>query len=112
MATQVWETAAWVGLTRRVAAGRPLLRTAVRGGVLRLTASALTYGEGMLGSRNQRSFAVAAIERLEVVANQAARGVSLRIATASGEELRCEGVSPAAAMRLRELVIILRGERS
>jgi hypothetical protein len=90
-----------------------LLKTSVRGGLLRLTSSELSYGEGLLGSRNLRRFPVVGLVALDLEDEDAAgRGVRLRLRAADGESLTVGGVSPLAARRLRELVAILRNERA
>ncbi len=101
----------WRSFLRRLAASRPLLKTAVRGGVLRLTGSTLVYGEGPLGSRNPWQLPLATIEAVEVLAPVASGGVSLRIRTVAGQVRCVEGVSPAAARRLVTLVTLLGGHR-
>lgn len=94
-------------------ASRTLLKTAVRGGLLRLTGQELSYGEGVLGSRNLRRFPLAAIASIELEAGDAVgRAVRLQMRTNDGTALTLEGVSPLAARRLQELVAILRGERA
>lgn len=93
-------------------ASRTLLKTAVRGGLLRLSSHELSHGEGVLGSRNVRRFPVASILAIEIEPmDPSGRAVRLRLRTAEGEALTLEGVNPVAARRLRELVAILRGER-
>jgi hypothetical protein len=96
----------WTRRLQRLAASRTLLKTAVRGGVLRLSAEALTYGEGVLGSRNPRQVPVAAISAIDVETPKTAGGVRLHIRTADGVALEVNDVSPVAAARLRELIAI------
>lgn len=88
---------------------RTLLRTSVRGGLLRLNGAALVYGEGFLGSKNQRSLPLERIEALTIEPAPAAMGgVGLHIAIAGEPPLRLAGVSPQAAQRLLRLFSILR----
>lgn len=96
-------------LVRWVANSRPLLKTAVRGGVLRLNAENLTYGEGVLGTRNVRSLPLADLARVEERSNGCGREVCLVLCQAATEWLTVEGVNPVAARRLRALVSILKG---
>jgi hypothetical protein len=93
---------------QRLAACQTLLKTAVRGGVLRLTAATLSYGEGVLGSRNIRYVAVSAISAVEIESDALARDVTLCIQMLDGTALTLHGVSPTAAGRLRDLITTLR----
>lgn len=96
-------------LVHWVANSRPLLKTAVRGGVLRLDAENLTYGEGVLGTRNVRSLPLSDLARVEERSSGCGRGVCLILFQAATEWLTVEEVNPVAARRLRALVSILQG---
>lgn len=99
-------------LLRRIAAARsrrPLLRTAVRGGLLRLQPDALIYGEGWLGSRQPRRISLDTIAAVRITPDPTdTRGVRLRIAAAD-ESWEFTGVSPLAARRMARLIAALRG---
>lgn len=93
---------------RQHAHRRTLLRTAVRGGLLRLNAVELVYGEGFLGSKNLRSVPLAKIVSLAVEPGPVAvGGVRLRVGVAGEPDLLFEQVNPGAAQRLIKLVGIL-----
>jgi hypothetical protein len=97
---------AWLN---RLANTRTLLKTAVRGGVLRVTGSELVYGEGVVGSRNQRRLPLRELATLTVHAPQAGVfTVAVTIHAASGPWLTLEGFSPTAAQRLARIVAVLR----
>lgn len=94
---------------RQHAHRRTLLRTAVRGGLLRLNGSELMYGEGFLGSKNLRSVPLARLGPLAIEPGAVAvGGVRLRVALAGEADLLFEGVNRGAAERLVKLVDILR----
>lgn len=96
-------------LVRWVANSRPLLKTAVRGGVLRLNAENLTFGEGVLGTRNVRSLPLTDLAHVEERSSGCGRGVCLVLRQAATEWLTVEEVNPVAARRLHALVSILKG---
>lgn len=94
---------------RQSAHRRTLLRTAVRGGLLRLSSSELVYGEGFLGSKNMRRMPLAQLLSLQVEPGAVAvGGVRLRVSVAGEPELVLEGVNAGAAQRLLQIVEILR----
>jgi hypothetical protein len=94
---------------RQHAHRRTLLRTAVRGGLLRLSGAELVYGEGFLGSKNMRSVPLGRIESLLIEPGAVAvGGVRLRVNVVGELELLIEGVNAGAARRLIQLVQILR----
>lgn len=95
-----------------VGSSRTLLKTAVRGGILRLTAAELSFGAGFLGSRNLRRYPLSTIAGVELEEQIAGRAVALIVQLVAEPPLRFDGVSPVAARRLRELLAALRGIRS
>lgn len=99
---------AWWSYLRNLAETRILLRSATRSGLLRLTSRALTLGTGVLGARQLWSLPLADIESIELSTATASHGVGLRIRTGQQGLFAVEGVSPAAARRLCELVGTLR----
>lgn len=101
--------------TMRALAGlggsRVLLKTAVRGGLLRLSTTELSYGEGVLGTRNLRRLPLDSVRAVEVEESPVGRSAVLTIRLAGAPPLRLEGVSPTAARRLRGLLTALQGAR-
>ncbi|MCG8346884.1 MAG: hypothetical protein MI924_03795 [Chloroflexales bacterium] len=96
---------------RRLAPRRTLLRTAVRGGLLRLNGMELIYGEGFLGSRNSYRAPLSRLVSLTINPGAVAvGGVNLCISIADEPDLLIEGVNAAAAERLIRLVEILRNQ--
>jgi phosphotransferase system HPr (HPr) family protein len=99
--------------TMRLLAGlgssRTLLKTAVRGGLVRLSAVELSYGEGVLGTRNQRRAPVGSVLSVEIEESPAGRGAAVTIRFTQGEPLALASVNPLAARRLRDLVAALQG---
>lgn len=100
-----------LALARWVSASRPLLKTTVRGGVLRLDANDLTFGEGVLGARNVRSLPLAELDRIEDRSDECGRGMCLVFCRGATEWLTVKDVNPLAAHRLRALVSVLQEQR-
>ncbi|MDW8403480.1 hypothetical protein [Chloroflexus sp.] len=100
-----------LALARWVSTSRPLLKTMVRGGVLRLDANDLTFGEGVLGARNVRSLPLAELDRIEDRSDECGRGMCLVFCRGTTEWLTVKDVNPLAAHRLRALVSVLQEQR-
>jgi hypothetical protein len=83
-----------------------LLKTPVRGGVLTLTDRELVLGEGWLGAKNVRRFALQSLAQLELLSESSAhvpqRGLLLRFTWADGQITDVYSVGPVAAKRIHE----------
>ena len=88
-----------------------LLKTPVRGGVLTLTDRELVLGEGWLGAKNVRRFALQSLAQLELLSESGAhvpqRSILLRFMWADGQTTDVHGVGPVAAKRIHDMLQLI-----